>query len=68
MDTEARLIDIETRLAFQDQTLGELSELIHRQRQELDALRRSLAQANSDLMALRDSFNTGPAHEPPPHY
>ncbi len=70
MSDDARLIEIETRLAFQEHTLGELSDLVHRQRQELDALRSALVQASADLDALRSGLSSsGAATEPPPpHY
>lgn len=70
MSDEARLIEIETRLAFQEHTLGELSDLVHHQRQELDALRSALMQATADLDALRTGLSSsGAASEPPPpHY
>ena len=70
MSDDARLIEIETRLAFQEHTLGELGDLVHRQRQELDALRSALMQATADLDALRTGLSSsGAASEPPPpHY
>ena len=69
MDESERLIDLETRIAFQEHTLGELSQLIHEQRLELDALRRTLERFSSDLRNLRDAFVADPATEPPPpHY
>lgn len=70
MSDDARLIEIETRLAFQEHTLGELSDLVHRQRMELDALRTALMQASADLDALRSGLSSsGAASEPPPpHY
>lgn len=69
MPDDARLIEIETRLAFQEQALGELGDVVHRQRRELEALRRALAHATADLHALRDSVSTPAVPEPPPpHY
>lgn len=69
MDESERLIDLQTRIAFQEHTLGELSQLVHEQRLELDALRRTLERFTSDLRNLRDSFAADPATEPPPpHY
>lgn len=69
MSDEARWVEIETRLTFQEQTLTELSDLVHRQHRELEALRHALAQANADLMNLRDNLSGSPLPEPPPpHY
>lgn len=39
----ARLIELETRLAFQDQTIEELHEVIYRQQGQLDEVARELA-------------------------
>lgn len=69
MDIETRLTEIETRLAFQEKTLAELGEWVYRQRQELDALHRSVRQASADLLALRDTLTSAaPPEPPPPHY
>ncbi len=69
MSDEERLIEIETRLAFQESALTELGDLVNRQRMELEALRHALAQASEDLLALRDGFSSSAANEPPPpHY
>lgn len=69
MDDDARLIEIETRLAFQEQATSELSDVVHRQQHELEALRRALARASDDLHALRDSLPASAMPEPPPpHY
>lgn len=66
---EARWIELETRLAFQEHTLGELNLVVHAQRVELDALRVRLDRALSDLSTLRHSLHADPAAEPPPpHY
>lgn len=69
MDNEPRWIELETRLAFQEHTLGELSRIVHEQRVDIDALRLRLDRALSDLGSLRDSLAGDTAAEPPPpHY
>lgn len=69
MPDDARLIELETRLAFQEQALGELGDVVHRQQRELDALRHALMHATTDLHALRDSVSANVLPEPPPpHY
>jgi len=45
----ARLTELETRLAFQDQTLEELHEVIYRQQGQLDEVARKLARLKSRL-------------------
>jgi SlyX protein len=64
--TEARLVDLETRLAFQEQALAELSDALAESRDETarnsDLLRRAL----EDLQQLRTLLYANPADEPPP--
>lgn len=67
--SEERFVDIESRLAHQDQTLHELNAVITNQQQtimQLERLCRSLAQRVADLTeALPDG---APSDERPPHY
>lgn len=69
MDNEPRWVELETRLAFQEHTLGELSRIVHEQRIDIDALRLRLERALADLGTLRDTLGNDTAAEPPPpHY
>lgn len=68
MDHDARLVEIETRLAFQELALSELSDLVNQQRLGLEALRHALAQTSAELGSLRDGLVPPAANEPPPHY
>ena len=66
---EQRLVELETRLAFQEQALSELSDALAETR--LEALRQSglLRQALQDLKLARGDLLADPASEPPPpHY
>lgn len=45
----ARLTELETRLAFQDQTIEELHQVIYRQQGQLDELARELARLKQGL-------------------
>lgn len=45
----ARLIELETRLAFQDQTIEELHEVIYRQQGQLDEVAREMARLKTRL-------------------
>ncbi len=64
-----RLDDIETKIAFLEQANAQLSDVVYRQQQELDALRARIA-------ALVDRFETAQSaptaytadDEKPPHY
>lgn len=69
MDVESRLVELETRLAFQENALAELGDALARMRLEnvryADLLQRALA----ELKSGRDAFYADPASEPPPpHY
>lgn len=68
-DLEQRLVELETRLAFQEQALGELSDALAASRIEAernaDLLRRTLEAAKQS----RGEFFADPSEEPPPpHY
>ncbi|UWX04773.1 SlyX family protein [Pseudoxanthomonas sp. NC8] len=66
---EQRLVELETRLAFQEHALAELSEALAEVRMERvrsDELMRAVL---ADLRGLRGSIYADPASEPPPpHY
>lgn len=44
-----RLIELETRLAFQDQTIEELHEVIYRQQGQIDEVAREMARLKTRL-------------------
>ncbi|UZE95100.1 SlyX family protein [Alkalimarinus alittae] len=68
MNTEDRLTELETKMAFQEDLLQDLNDVVARQEQQLD----KLWQANKMLKSQLDSVNSAPgeaSHEaPPPHY
>lgn len=69
MDNETRWIELETRLAFQEHTLGEMSRIVHEQRIDIEQLRARLDRALADLGTLRHTLSADPGAEPPPpHY
>ena len=76
MDTsvEQRLIDLETRLAFQEHALGELSDALAAARAEEAQTALLLHRALEELKQLRSALSatplTGDASQepPPPHY
>lgn len=70
-DLEEQLIDVQTRVAYQEDTLAQLNEVITRQDADIIQLKQQLR-----LMALRlDELSNNPAQgdgemldERPPHY
>lgn len=69
MSSDSRLEEIEAKLAHQEHTISELSEVIYRQQQQLDKLERGYATLVSrvkELLAMADSEEH--TDTPPPHY
>lgn len=68
-DLEKRLVEFETRLAFQDHTLQALNDVVTRQQQQIEALVREI-QALKDRLRAAAPSPVGPLEDekPPPHY
>lgn len=62
-----RIDTLETRLAYQDDTIETLNQTITAQWKQIDVLTRQLAQLNERLQEA-EANAPGPANEPPPHY
>ena len=62
-----RIDRLETRLAYQDETIETLNQTITAQWKQIDALTRQVAELKERLQEA-ESHATGPANEPPPHY
>ena len=66
---ENRLIELETRLAFQDHTLQELNTVIVRQQREIAALTREIENLKAQFKTLAPELVASRGDEtPPPHY
>ncbi len=66
---EQRLVEMETRLTFQEQALSELSEALADARAESARNANLMRHLLEDLGKLRASLYENPADEPPPpHY
>ena len=66
---EKRLIELETRLSFQEQALAELSEALAASRQEATRTAELLERVLGELRQPRGDPYPDPASEPPPpHY
>ncbi len=66
---QARIEKLETRLAYQEQTIRELGDEIYRQQREIDTLRRSLDALRERMQSLSEAPpGAGAADEKPPHY
>jgi SlyX protein len=66
---DRRFAELETRLAFQEQALTEMSDALAASRAENARTQQLLLQAVADLRQLRSLLYSDPASEPPPpHY
>ncbi len=66
---QQRMIDVESRLAFQEQTLLELSDALATSRAEVARNTELLDRVLHDLRQLRGALNADAADEtPPPHW
>ena len=64
-----RLTELETRMTFQDHTIGQLNDVVIGQSQQITQLQRDLAMLRTQMKTMAPSL-TAPASEetPPPHY
>jgi len=68
-DVDQRIAELETRLAFQEHTLGELSDAMAEIRMESARNAETLVRVMSELKQLRTLLYADPGSEPPPpHY
>ena len=68
-ELEARLVELETRLAFQEHAVAELSDALAAARIESERNADLLRRALEELKSSRVAFLGDPADEPPPpHY
>ena len=66
---DEQLVELQTRLAFQEDTIARLNDVVTRQQQQIDRLRLAL----DDVLGLigdetRPAASTGDVDERPPHY
>ena len=66
---EERLIELESRVSFQEHTLQELNDIVAAQQQELGVLRLAMQELERRLRAISPPPLAGAEEEtPPPHY
>jgi SlyX protein len=66
---EQRIIELETRLSYQDHTIEQLNEVVTAQQRQLDRLKDSLRAIRAHLRDADDDGIRHPDEEtPPPHY
>jgi SlyX protein len=65
--TEARFENLETRLAHQEKTIGELSDVVTTQWRKIEALEFQLRRFGEELQSI-DAGGDPSANQRPPHY
>ncbi|MBW2215906.1 MAG: SlyX family protein [Deltaproteobacteria bacterium] len=68
--SEERLVEIETKIAFQEQTIEDLNDVLYKQQQEIERLG-SICDALVKRVKELSEFTPGidaPVNEKPPHY
>lgn len=66
---EDRIIEIETKVAYQEHAISELSDVIYRQQQQIDKLERLCNSLTDRLQDVAESTSTDKGgYEKPPHY
>lgn len=66
-DLEAQIIDLQTRLAYQEDTLMQLNDVMAQQQGQLDRISQALRSLSQQFKDLRENGGSG-AEPPPPHY
>lgn len=64
MGDDARMEEIETKLAYQEKALKELNEVVYAQQRQIDRL----TALTEELRRSGKEESHGPANEKPPHY
>ncbi|MFQ5518475.1 MAG: SlyX family protein [Mariprofundus sp.] len=66
---EERIIELETRLSYQDHLIGELNDVVTAQQQQIDQLEKAVKQLREHFNQSSGSGLARPDEEvPPPHY
>lgn len=66
--TDEKITDIETAIAFHDKQISELSDVLSAQWDEIEALKRKLADANNKISDLESNIGEDHGDVRPPHY
>ena len=63
-----RVIELETRITFLEQSVDELNEIVTRQQQQLALMERALKHLNSRIDQAGGNIKPQDEESPPPHY
>lgn len=66
---ENKIIDLQSKLAFQDESINQLNDVITDQQNQLDALREEIRLLSLRIASMAEASNVSEEKEPPPpHY
>ncbi|WP_440812791.1 SlyX family protein [Pseudomonas syringae] len=68
MNLDERVMELESRMAFQDDTIQTLNDVLVTQRSELDRLQLQMAAMLKRQEEMGSQFETFEEEAPPPHY
>ncbi|AHG42122.1 SlyX family protein [Pseudomonas syringae] len=68
MNLDERVMELESRMAFQDDTIQTLNDVLVTQRRELDRLQLQMAAMLKRQEEMGSQFETFEEEAPPPHY
>lgn len=68
MDLEKRMADLESRLAFQDDALQTMSDVVYEQERVIERLRLQMQALLKRLEDLQGQVGVSDDETPPPHY
>jgi len=69
LSAEKRIVELETKLSFQEHLIQELNEALTHQQQQLDVLQHRLDTMREQIQAgLSDEIRPVSEEVPPPHY
>jgi len=63
-----KLLDLQTRISFQEAEIESLNTIVSEQRQEIEALQRQMTEVLDLLRELRPGLSSDGDDQPPPHY
>ncbi len=65
---EAQIVDLQTRVAYQDDTLQQLNDVIAAQQQQIERLTQAIQRLSEQMRDWREHGVVGGDDAPPPHY
>lgn len=68
MDLQSRVVDLESRLAFQDDTIATLNDVVVEQQKVIERLQLQIAVLARRQEEMAGQFGIAEDEAPPPHY